>query len=192
MIKRKKKPSQIFKAIEFAAKAHTGQFRKSTNLPYILHPLGVGRILMEYDFPEEVVIAGILHDTIEDTPVTLKDILKHFGKDVKRIVEGASEPDRSDSWEKRKQHTIDYLKTAPEDVLFVACADKLDNIRAIKKDLNKIGNALWKRFNAKREKQSWYYKALASLFCERSKEKIGAALFKEFADEVKLVFETAE
>lgn len=192
MIKRKKKPSQIFKAIEFAAKAHTGQFRKSTNLPYILHPLGVGRILIEYDFSEEVVIAGILHDTIEDTSVTLKDILNVFGRNVKRIVEGASEPNRSDSWVNRKQHTIDYLKTAPGDVLLVACADKLDNIRAIKKDINKIGDVLWDRFNAKKDKQEWYYKSLTKAFLGRSKEMVGAALFKEFSSEVNLVFEGAK
>ena len=188
----KKKSSRIFKAIEFAAKAHAGQFRKSTNLPYILHPLGVGRILIEYDFPEEVVIAGILHDTIEDTSVSLKDILKGFGRDVKRIVEGASEPNRSDTWAKRKQHTVDYLKTASIDVLLVSCADKLDNINSIKKDYRKMGDKLWDRFNAKKEKQEWYYKSLSKAFLGRSKERVGAALFKEFSNEVILVFEGAK
>jgi len=188
----KKKSSRIFKAIEVATKAHAGQFRKGTSLPYILHPLGVGRILIEYDFPEEVVIAGILHDTIEDTSVTLKDILKFFGRNVKRIVEGVSEPNRSDTWKIRKQHTIDYLKTASIDVLLVTCADKLDNIKAIKEDYNKIGDALWKRFNAKKDKQEWYYKSLARSFLGRSKERIGVSLFKEFSNEVKLVFKGAE
>ena len=57
----------IFKSIEFAAKAHAGQYRKGTQIPYMIHPLGVAKILIQYDYPEHIVIAGVLHDTIEDT-----------------------------------------------------------------------------------------------------------------------------
>lgn len=184
----KNKSNRVFKAIEFATKAHSGQFRKGTNVPYILHPLGVGKILIEYNCPEEVVIAGILHDTIEDTSVTLKDIGMLFGKDVQRIVKGATEPDRTDTWENRKRHTIEYLKTAPIDILFVSCADKLNNIRAIKEDYAKIGDKLWTRFNRPKKEQKWYYQSLASSFLNSTKHIANKSLFKVFVTTVNSFF----
>jgi len=190
MSKRVKKKSSklVFKAIKFATKAHSGQFRKGTRVPYIVHPLGVGKILIEYNCPEEVVIAGILHDTIEDTSVTIKDIGLHFGKNVERIVEGASEPNRADTWKNRKKHTIEYLKTAPNDVLLVACADKLDNIRAIKEDYEQIGNKLWTRFNRPKKDQKWYYQSLARSFIVSSKDIPNRTLSRVFAKAVSNFF----
>jgi len=185
---KKKKQNRIFKAIDFATKAHSGQLRKGTKVPYIVHPLGVGKILIEYNCPEEVVIAGILHDTIEDTSVTLKDIGLHFGKNVKRIVGGASEPNRADTWKNRKKHTIEYIKTAPREVLLVSCADKLDNIRAIKGDYAQMGNKLWVRFNRPKKDQKWYYQSLASSFMNSSKDIPDRTLFKVFTKAVNNFF----
>lgn len=182
------KNDQVFKAIEFATQAHRGQFRKGTEIPYILHPLGVAEILMEYECAEESVVAGILHDTVEDTPVTLKDIQENFGAQVAKLVEALSEPDKSDSWENRKQHTIDYLKVAPIDVLLVSCADKLHNIRAIRRDYEKYGEALWSRFNRPKTKQQWYYQALAEVFISRAENDTSKSLFSEFQLEVNKVF----
>jgi (p)ppGpp synthase/HD superfamily hydrolase len=178
----------IFEAIEFAVKAHSGQFRKGTKIPYIVHPLSVARILIEHDCPEEVVVAGILHDTVEDTPVTIGDIRRSFGENVASLVAGASEPGKSDTWENRKRHTIEYLKTAPLDVLFVSLADKLDNIRAIRADYEKLGDAVWSRFNRPKESQAWYYRSLADLFGARIEGPF-ASLVKEFRSEVNKVFD---
>src|SRR3989304_6852558 len=100
------KYKKIFDAIVFAAKAHACQFRKGTTVPYIIHPVGVARILIEYGCPEDIVIAGLLHDTIEDTAVTLEDIQKEFGDDIAGIVRGATEPNKKDAWEDRKKHTL--------------------------------------------------------------------------------------
>jgi (p)ppGpp synthase/HD superfamily hydrolase len=182
------KSEKVFEAIEFAVKAHRGQFRKGTKLPYILHPLGVAKILIEHECYEEIVIAGILHDTVEDTPVTLDDIKEHFGVRVAGLVEALSEPDKSDSWENRKQHTIDYLKTAPVDVLLIACADKLNNIRAIQEDYAKHGETLWSRFNRPKMKQKWYYQALADVFVSRIESEVSKSLFTDFQSEVDKVF----
>jgi len=99
----------IFKAIEFAAKAHAGQYRKGTRVPYLVHPLNVAKILIDSGCSDVVAVAGILHDTVEDTPITLDEIRKHFGQAVAELVAGASEPDKSDTWENRKKHTIEYL-----------------------------------------------------------------------------------
>ncbi len=180
----------IFEAIEFAAKAHHGQFRKGTKLPYILHPLGVAKILIERGYLDNVVIAGILHDTIEDTSVTLDDIKEHFGVQVAELVEALSEPDKSDSWKNRKQHTLDYLKTAPIDVLLIACADKLHNIRSIREDYARHGEALWSRFNRPKVKQKWYYQALAEVFVSRIESETSKSLFTEFQLEVTKVFDS--
>ena len=121
-------------AIEVAVKAHQNQVRKGTDIPYITHPLAVGIILAKAGCSDEVIIAGILHDTVEDTSITLDDLRDTFGEKVSMIVKCASEPDKSLKWEERKSHTQDFLKGAPREVKFVALADKLNNIRAIASD----------------------------------------------------------
>lgn len=178
----------IFSAIEFATKAHAGQYRKGTKIPYIVHPLNVAKILIEHDCPEDVVVAGILHDTVEDTPITIEDIRQTFGERVAQLVQGASEPDKSDTWENRKKHTIEYLKTAPMDVLLVSLADKLDNVRAIREDYEKLGESLWSRFNRPRESQAWYYRSLAEVFSGRHFDGQFASFVGEFRSEVRNVF----
>lgn len=182
----------IFEAIEFAAKAHTGQYRKATKMPYIVHPLSVAQILIEHGCAEEIAVAGVLHDTVEDTPVTLADIEQKFGADIAAWVKGASEPDKSDTWENRKQHTLDHLKTAPPEVLLVACADKLDNIRSMRQDYAHLGESLWTRFNRPKAQQQWYYQSLVAVFSSRSSDEQNAALFTEFAREVGQVFGSSE
>ncbi len=89
-------------AVEVAVKAHQKQSRKGTDTPYITHPLAVGIILAKAGCSDDVIIAGILHDTVEDTPITLDYIGDTFGNKVAGIVKGASEPDKSLPWEERK------------------------------------------------------------------------------------------
>jgi len=174
--------------MEYAMKAHSGQYRKGTRIPYIYHPLNVGRILFENEYSNEIVIAGFLHDTVEDTPVSFNDINSVFGEYVAFLVENATEEDKNDTWENRKNQTIEKLKTAQEDVLALSCADKLDNIRSIHQDYNRIGEELWKRFNRSKEKQRWYYTSLASVFNEKKKEIPHFSLASEFIEEVERVF----
>ncbi|MBN2531579.1 MAG: HD domain-containing protein [Spirochaetales bacterium] len=178
----------IFKAIEYAAKAHKGQFRKGTRIPYIFHPVNVAQRLLEHNYPDDLVIAGLLHDTIEDTPVTADDIRKKFGDAIADLVIGASEKNRKETWENRKKETLEKLKTAPHDLLILSCADKLDNICSIKRDLRKLGESLWERFNQPGEKQKWYYKNLAQLFKQRLKEFDSFLLAEEFIKVVTEVF----
>ncbi len=151
------------KAAAFAAKAHLGQVRKGTDIPYISHPYAVGLILQGARCREEVVAAGILHDLLEDTAVNLEQIQKEFGPEVAAIVEGCSEPEHNElPWETRKEHTINYLKSAPVEIRMVACADKLHNVRSMLVDYQQAGEELWKRFKRGREKQEWYYRGLAA------------------------------
>ena len=178
----------IFKAIEFAATAHRGQYRKGSKIPYIIHPLGTANILIDLGCSEEIVAAAILHDTIEDTNVTKNDILKSFGPVIAGLVEQVTEPDRSKSWENRKRHTIEHLKTAPLEVLLIACADKLDNITATQQEYSKVGEAVWLRFNRRKEHQQWYFHELENVFMSRINGGPSATLFRRFQREVEKVF----
>lgn len=147
----------LHNALIFAARAHHGQMRKGTDIPYIVHPFEVAQILSESGCGNTVIIAALLHDTLEDTNVTKEEILRLFGGEVLRLVTACSE-DKSKSWEARKQQTIDELRErADYETLLVAGADKLSNLRSMKVDLDEIGNELWKRFNRGRAQQSWYY-----------------------------------
>ncbi|NOY60496.1 MAG: bifunctional (p)ppGpp synthetase/guanosine-3',5'-bis(diphosphate) 3'-pyrophosphohydrolase, partial [Calditrichaeota bacterium] len=125
----------------------------------------VALILQKQGYSRDVVIAGLLHDTVEDTSVTLEDIEREFGSKVAALVKGCSEPDRSASWEIRKQHTIDYIRTAPYDIKLVVCADKLHNVSCLLREYKKIGDRVWERFNRGYEQQKWYHTSMVdSLF----------------------------
>jgi (p)ppGpp synthase/HD superfamily hydrolase len=178
----------LFEAIEFAVHAHRGHFRKGTGIPYIVHPLNVGRILLEYGCSVVVVAAGILHDTLEDTPVAFDDILTRFGEDVANLVSWLSEPDKSDIWENRKEHTLMSLESASQDVLLIALADKLDNIQSIHRALEREGDAVWSRFRRPIGAQAWYYHNLVDVFRRRVTEEPGLALCKALQAGVEQVF----
>ena len=180
---------RVFEAIDFATKAHTGQFRKGTKVPYIVHPLGVAKILIEAGCSEDVAVAGILHDTVEDSSFKIDDIRREFGEEVARLVEGASEPDKSDTWENRKRHTIDILETASMDAVYVSLADKLANIRDIRADYEKLGDEVFLRFNRPKDKQEWYYRAMADVFSKRIVDEPFLSLVLELRFEIVKVFQ---
>ena len=178
----------IFDAIEFAARAHRGHYRKGTEIPYIVHPLAVAKILIDAGCPEDVVVVGILHDTVEDTPVSLDEIRHGFGEAVARIVEGASEPDKSKPWEERKTHTIEFLRTASEAVLLVSCADKIENLQAIREDRERVGEEVWTRFRRGRNQQAWYYRSVLAVLEERLTAEPGLPLVQRLRKAVEEVF----
>jgi len=151
--------NRIEEAIELAAQAHDGQFRKGTNTPYISHPYAVGLMLMNAGCSEAVVIAGILHDTVEDTDLTLACIREGFGELIANIVDGCSE-NKSLRWRERKTERIEALKTASTEVCLVTCADKLHNLRTVISEYDDIGDAVWERFHGGLEAQAWYYQSI--------------------------------
>jgi (p)ppGpp synthase/HD superfamily hydrolase len=115
-------------AIKFATKAHKNQFRKTDkDTPYIYHPISVGMILKNAGFSDDVVIAGILHDVIEDSDVTKEEVTEMFGEDICSIVLSVSE-DKRDSWEKRKADYEENVINGKIETKAVAVADKLHNI----------------------------------------------------------------
>jgi (p)ppGpp synthase/HD superfamily hydrolase len=153
--------SQLDAALAFAATAHQGQKRKGTDIPYIVHPVGVLLVLMEAGETDvDVLAAALLHDTVEDAGITVAELGEKFGERVAEIVVGCSEPDKRASWEVRKQHTVVYLRTAPHAVQLVAAADKLHNLRSLAADYADLGERLWPRFKRGRAEIAWYYHAV--------------------------------
>lgn len=179
----------VEKAIIVATKAHEGQKRKSTDIPYITHPYSVGMSLQKSGCSDEVIAAGILHDTVEDTEITLDYIRQEFNDKVADLVEAVSEPEREASWEDRKKHTIQFLKTAPLEVRLISCADKLHNISSIFYDKEKLGNDVWNRFKRGKQEQEWYYKGLVESLCNHDDIPQNVTLFKNFKDIVYKCFQ---
>src|SRR5699024_6331255 len=175
------------KAKLFAEKAHDGQLRKNGNVPYITHPIRVAEKLKLVGASEELICAGYLHDTVEDTSVEIVDIQKTFGTRVADLVAAHTE-DKSRSWKERKQHTIDTVSQANRDVKYLIVADKLDNLLSLEKDIKTQGNQIWKNFNAGPDQQRWYYESIAKhMYTGLEKENI-PSLFKEYEEAVNRFF----
>ena len=176
----------VEKAINFAAKAHEGQTRKSSDVPYITHPFSVGMLLQKTHCTDEVIAAGILHDTLEDTATTYEQLTEQFGTHIANLVRTASEPDKSLPWEERKQHTIEMLKHASLEDIQIITADKIHNLRSIRADLEVTGEKTWDRFKRGRQEQHWYYSSIVKELTPWKKEFI---LIQELEKEVYEVFE---
>lgn len=141
---------RIERAIALALRAHEAQVRKGDGqLPYVVHPVTVALILSRYTGDEDTIIAGLLHDTLEDTLVTAEEIALAFGEKVRDMVLDVTEPDLPNlSWETRKARYLRRLQTAPRPSLLVAGADKVANLISMIAAHATTGDALWERFHA--------------------------------------------
>ena len=159
----------VGKAIAFATKAHAGQKRKGTDIPYITHPLEAAIIVATMTADPNIIAAAVLHDVMEDAKIKKEELTREFNDIVCDLVAGESENKRehlpaSETWVVRKQETLDHLKEAELPSKLVALGDKLSNIRAMRKDYELYGDELWDRFNQKdSNKQGWYYRTLANI-----------------------------
>lgn len=182
--------SILDRAIEFAVKAHSNTERRGKGFPYIVHPLEAMEIVATMTPDQELLAAAALHDTIEDTSVTIDDLRREFGDRVATIVEAESDkflegiPDEA-SWHQRKQAAIDRIAAAPFESKIVAMGDKLSNMRAIWRDYQEQGDELWKIFHAKDKKDhEWHYRGLAASLSELS----DTFAYKEFVALIDDVF----
>ena len=178
------------RAIIFAVKAHSGTERRGKGYPYIVHPLEAVEIVATMTADQELLAAAALHDTVEDTDVTVDQIREEFGDRVADLVasesdtfeEGVSE---EDSWHTRKQAAIDRLSKASLEAKMVALGDKLSNMRAIARDYAVQGDALWNLFHVKeRADHEWHYRGLAGAL----RELEGTFAYKEFENLINQVF----
>jgi GTP pyrophosphokinase len=184
--KKKKSPAQakseiklgprFQRAFEFAAKQHAGQTRKASSIPYIAHLMGVASLVFEAGGDEDLAIAALLHDVVEDcggAPM-LKQIRRRFGSRVAKIVDGCTDAYQipKPPWHDRKVGYINRLKKEDDETRLVSAADKLNNVRSILSDYRIIGESVWSRFNGGRDGTLWYYRTLRDEFLRSTPNRI--------------------
>lgn len=149
------------RALDRAAVWHDGQHRKypGAKVPYVSHLAGVALRLTRHGFDEEVVAAGVLHDTIEDTVATHADLVAHFGRRVADLVQDCSEADRSAPWEVRKQQALERFATKSWDAQAISLADKIDNLESLVVCAAEHGNP-WAQLKRGRDVQLQRFEAL--------------------------------
>jgi (p)ppGpp synthase/HD superfamily hydrolase len=158
-------------ALRLAARAHKGQTRKGTDIPYLVHPVHVSVILLHHGFAEDVVIAGLLHDVVEDSDVPLVRIEAEFGPVVAGIVAALTEKKRERGrerpWKARKQEALAQLRQASPEAIAVKTADALHSTRSLAHDLRRMGPVLWDSFSRGPDPSLWYYRSVADLVGQR-------------------------
>ena len=178
------------RAIVFAVRAHAGTERRGKGFPYIVHPLEAVEIVATMTSDQELLAAAALHDTVEDTDVTVEQLRQEFGGRVAALVEAESDKfvegvREEDSWHDRKQAAIDRLRNAPREAKIVALGDKLSNMRAIARDYAVQGDALWDIFHVRDPKEhEWHYRGLADAL----RELEDSFAFREFERLINQVF----
>ena len=185
------------RAIVFSVRAHAGMERRGKGFPYIVHPMEAVEIVATMTNDQELLAAAVLHDTVEDTDVTVEQIRAEFGDRVAElvalesdnVVEGSSKEGKevhsSFNWHARKQAAIDRLAHASHDAKIVALGDKLSNMRAIARDYAQQGDAVWNLFRIHdRNEHEWHYRRLV----ESQRELYDTNAYKEFEELVNQVF----
>ena len=168
--------SRFLRAFEFAADKHQKQTRKASTIPYLTHLMGVASLVLEAGGDEDLAIAALLHDVVEDCggEKMLKDVRRRFGKRVAHIVDGCTDAYEipKPPWKERKVSYINRLKEENADTRLVSAADKLNNVRSILSDYCALGESVWSRFNGGREGTLWYYRTLRDEFLRSKPNRI--------------------
>jgi (p)ppGpp synthase/HD superfamily hydrolase len=164
--------TRLQSAFRYAAEKHEGQARKQTSVPYLSHLMAVASLVLEAGGDEEMAIAALLHDVVEDCGGMrrLRDVRKRFGDRVANIVEGCTDSfsDPKLEWKQRKDDYLEHVKHADFETRLVSAADKLHNVRTILTDYRKDGEKIWERFSGKKDGTLWYYRALSDEFQRNS------------------------
>ena len=193
--------ARISRAIDFAVEAHKNQYRKRTKVPYLVHPLDVLSILLKSGASGDLAIAGVLHDVLEDTPRTKKEVQRNFGNGIGELVEGASESEemtrgvsneeKKRTWKLRKTQKIEKVMASGRDLRLLICADMLANIRDLLENQHSVGDRVWEKFNATRDDEEWYYRKIASALVspgEEGSDISGASAYRELVRCIEQVF----
>lgn len=185
---------KIVRALEIAFKQHKRQKRKVSGAPYIIHVLDVAKYLLsEPDISEDVVIAGILHDTFEDTNYAPEELEQKFGRVVLNLVQFVTEPahtsntskqEKMRTWKARKQNTIYSCKQASREELLILLADKLSNLQSIRESYIVIGESMWEQFNASKREIEWYYRSLRDEFKPKVQDTKMFKIFDTLVDDI--------
>lgn len=170
------------KAIVFAINTHKNQKRKDNN-PYIVHPFEVALLLAKANADDNLIAAGLLHDTIEDASISKETLLKEFNEDIANLVSKDSE-DKSKSWEERKEKVILDTKNSDERYQLLVLADKLANLKDLDESIRKDGDMIWNKFKRDKKEQAWFYNELAFSFTKLKDKDI----YKEYVFYVNKLF----
>lgn len=169
------------KAMQLAMKAHRGFYEEETNEPYILHLIETLQILTAMDADTNLMAAGILHHTLENTDVKILDIYEQFGVDVAALVNCNTE-DKGKIWYVRK---LTMLKDLSEENIrqkMLCLADNVANLRSWYREYKRIGDELWHRFDAPKGMQSWYCSTFSDAVCELQNYPETADIYCEMTD----------
>jgi (p)ppGpp synthase/HD superfamily hydrolase len=174
---------RIEHAIRVGSLLHRGQLRKGDGTtPFITHPFVMAYILVQYTEDEDTIIAGILHDSIEDTDYTLEQLEIDFGLRVKEMVCLLTECKRSEkmhtTWMIRKERYLEQMKEMNTECLLVSAVDKFHNLHTMMYDYKTLGEDMWKRFNAPKDKRLWFYGEALKILKERLDSPIVGELEK--------------
>ncbi len=180
-------------AIVYATVKHSGTFRKGTSIPYIVHPMEVAAIVSGLTDDQDVMAAAVLHDVLEDTGTSHRELVQLFGKKIAGLVADESEDKREDrpaaeTWSIRKEETIRRLKKSSHEARMIALGDKLANARAIELDQERSGDSFWLRFNqSDKDAQAWYYRSVLKVL-QSDPELQGHPLLREFGERLDRIF----
>lgn len=191
-IKENDKLIALQKAFDYAANAHKGLLRKGTKIPYFTHLITTLNYAMMLTDDTEILMASVLHDTVEDTWVTVDDIRREFGDRIAHFVASETENKRADkpaneTWEIRKQENVNHLKEASYEVKLLVLSDKTANTESMLREWRICGDELWKKFNQHdKSKHAWYYYSCAEVleeFSDTDVMKIYLSYLKELFGE---------
>ena len=163
-------------ALKTASKAHRDQVRKGTDIPYISHPVAVAMIIGRYTTDEDVIVAGILHDILEDVKPSIyseTDMRGDFGDKITDIVKDVSEDkvagEPEKPWIERKKGYLAHLDNlANVEPIIVSIADKIHNLTDMLDEYERVGDELWERFNAPKDDELWFYKTFLEIIQKKA------------------------
>ena len=167
---------RLHRAFRYAAEKHAGQTRKQSAVPYLSHLMAVASLVLEAGGDEDMAIAALLHDVVEDCGgmPRLREVRKQFGPRVAKMVEGCTDSfgEPKPEWLERKKDYLREVKRAAVNTRLVSASDKLHNVRTILADYRQHGENIWARFTGKKEVSLWYYRALSNEYQRRSPNRI--------------------
>lgn len=162
--------TRLCEAISFAARCHDGMTRKATDTPYIVHPMEVVVIAAALTQDEDILCACVLHDVAEDCGVTQEELVERFGERTAQLVMSETQLCDGDprlTWETRKRRALERIASGDRAVKLIALADKLSNLRAIRRDYDRDADATFFRFHQHDKRMhAWYYRSVIALLKE--------------------------
>ena len=180
------------KAVQAAITLHNGQYRKvvdenGNKIPFAIHPIAVGFLLEDYSYKPEIVIAGMLHDVLEDVQdYTYEMMCNDFTKPIADIVQGVTH-EYKETWEQTRTAYLKNLETGSLDSVVVAIADKIHNASSMIQGINIYGNQeMWKQFNSSADPNQhlWFYESVYTIAQQRTPKhpivQHYASVIKEF------------